>query len=106
MQQITPQELSEKLREADNGLLLLDVREPHEFRYCRIDGSVNLPIERVFAGLNELDPEREIVTICHHGMRSAQVANFLLSHGFKKISNLRGGVAAWAEQVDPSMPRY
>jgi rhodanese-related sulfurtransferase len=85
---------------------LLDVREPHEFDYCHIEGSVHIPMNRVFAGLNELDPERETVVICHHGVRSAQIANFLISQGFKKVLNLQGGVAAWASEVDPSMPTY
>jgi rhodanese-related sulfurtransferase len=106
MQQITVQELSQRLQQGENRPFLLDVREPHEFNYCRIDGSVNLPMNRIFASLNDLDPQQEIVVICHHGMRSGQVANFLLSHGFGKVSNLKGGVAAWATEIDPYMPQY
>ena len=106
MQQITVKELAALLQQTDSPPLLLDVREPHEFKFCRIDGSVNIPMNRIFASLGELDPQREIVAICHHGMRSAQVANFLLSHGFEKVSNLKGGVAAWASEIDPSMPTY
>lgn len=106
MQHITPVELNKRLKESDSLPLLLDVRERHEFSHCHIDGSVNMPMNQVFADYTSLDPQQETVVICHHGMRSAQIANFLLTHGFAKISNLTGGVAAWASQVDPSMPTY
>ncbi len=106
MLQISPIELNQRLQSGENLPLLLDVREPHEFNYCRIEGSVNMPMGNVFADLSKLDPQRETVVICHHGMRSAQITNFLLSNGFSKVLNLSGGVAAWAGQVDPSMPTY
>ena len=106
MQQITPNELNRRLQQDSPAPLLLDVREPIEFNYCHIEGSTSMPMSQVFLGLNTLDPEQETVVICHHGMRSAQVANFLISHGFKHISNLAGGVAAWARDVDPTMPTY
>jgi len=106
MRQITAVELNQRLQNGATPPLLLDVREPNEFSYCRIQGSVNIPMANVFAGVADLDPDRETVVICHHGMRSAQIANFLISKGFSKISNLGGGVAAWASQVDPSMPTY
>lgn len=105
MRHITPTELSQKLRQGDTPLLL-DVREPQEFAYCRIEGSTHMPMSRVFSGLSELDPERETVVICHHGLRSAQVANFLVSRGFRKVLNLKGGIAAWANEVDRHMPTY
>jgi rhodanese-related sulfurtransferase len=106
MQQITATQLFQRLQQPDAKPLLLDVREPHEFGYCHIEGSVHMPMNQVFAALNELDPEREIVVICHHGLRSAQIANFLISQGFRKVFNLHGGVAAWANEVDPRMPTY
>ncbi len=106
MHQITANELNKRLQSGASQPLLLDVREPQEFNYCHIKGSINIPMSRVFAGLNELDPNLETVVICHHGMRSAQIANFLISHGFKDVSNLKGGVAAWASLIDPSMPTY
>lgn len=105
MRQITVIELNQRLQQGDSPLLL-DVREPHEFSYCRIEGSINLPMNQVPGRLAELDSQREIVTICHHGMRSAQVANFLIGKGFADVANLSGGVAAWAGLVDPSMPTY
>jgi len=106
MQQITAAELSQRLQSGENRPLLLDVREPNEFSFCHIEGSVNLPMAKVFAEISELNPQQETVVICHHGMRSAQIANFLITNGFSKVSNLSGGVAAWASQVDPSMPTY
>ena len=106
MQQITPTELFQRLQQKGDQPLLLDVREPVEFEYCHIEGSVPMPMKRVFLGLNQLDPERETVVICHHGQRSAQIANFLIGHGFKRVFNLKGGVAAWANEVDRYMPTY
>lgn len=106
MHQITATELNQRLLQGETRPLLLDVREPNEFSYCRIKGSVNLPMGQVFSGLAGLDPKRETVVICHHGMRSAQIANFLATNGFADVSNLVGGVAAWAAEVDPSMPTY
>lgn len=86
--------------------LLLDVREPHEFAYCAIAGAQSMPMGTVPGQVDALDAEREIVCICHHGMRSMQVAMFLASRGFDKLYNLSGGVHAWAQQVDPKMPTY
>lgn len=105
MRQTTATELSQRLQQGEPPLLL-DVREPHEFSYCRIPGSINIPMNQVPSRLGELDTQRETVVICHHGMRSAQVAHFLMDKGFAHIVNLTGGVAAWAGQVDPSMPTY
>ena len=106
MRHLTPTELAQRLLQAGDKPLLLDVREPHEFRYCHIEGSRSMPMGDVFQRLEELNPEQETVVICHHGIRSAQIANFLISHGFGKVSNLRGGVAAWADEVDREMPTY
>ncbi|RJG03775.1 rhodanese-like domain-containing protein [Noviherbaspirillum sedimenti] len=86
--------------------LLLDVREPHEFTYCHIGDAVSMPMQSVPARLGEMDEDASIVCICHHGMRSMQVARFLEQHGFANVINLTGGVHAWAQQVDPEMPTY
>jgi len=86
--------------------LLLDVREPREFAHCHIEGAISMPMASVPARIRELDPDRDIVVICHHGMRSRQVALYLQQQGFAKLYNLDGGVAAWAAQVDPAMPTY
>jgi len=89
--------------------LLLDVREPWEFDLARIEGSNNLPMGGIpgSVGAGELESrEREIVVICHHGIRSRQVGYFLESVGYRHIVNLNGGVDAWAAQVDPTMASY
>lgn len=107
MTQITPELLHRWL--SDRGRkppLLLDVREPWEYRTCRIEGSTLTPMSTIAARAQELDPETETVVICHHGVRSAQVARFLERNGFSNLYNLQGGVHAWASQVEPAMPRY
>ena len=107
MRQMTPTELAERL--ADSGReppVLLDVREPWEFETCHIEGSKLMPMASVPARAGELDPGAEVVVICHHGSRSAQVGMFLERQGFGNVVNLSGGVASWAAQVDPSMPQY
>jgi len=107
MQALTAVQLAEWLADDSRAKpLLLDVREPWEFQTCRIDGAQSMPMNSVPQRIEELEPDTEIVAICHHGMRSAQVAMFLERNGFGKLWNLQGGVAAWAAQVDPKMPTY
>lgn len=107
MKQIHPTELAAWLADSDKPQpLLLDVREPWEFQLCQIAGSDNLPMQTIPENVNALDDERPIVLICHHGMRSYQVGIFLERHGLTELFNLQGGVAAWADAVEPSMARY
>ena len=86
--------------------VILDVREPWEHDVCRIAGAQLLPMQEIPARLGELPQDRDIVVMCHHGMRSLQVANYLKSNGLDRVYNLNGGIAAWADQVEPAMPRY
>jgi rhodanese-related sulfurtransferase len=86
--------------------LILDVREPWENAICNLEVAQLLPMQEIPARWNELPHDRDIVVLCHHGMRSLQVANFLHSKGLSRLYNLSGGIAAWAEQVDPAMARY
>lgn len=107
MEQISPAELQAWL--ADGGKekpLLLDVREPWEFDYCQIEGSMLLPMGEIPQRFNELDKKGEVVVICHHGVRSYHVARFLEHNGFERVYNLRSGVDGWARDVDPSMRKY
>jgi rhodanese-related sulfurtransferase len=104
--QITPRELRDRLLGDDASPLLLDVREPWEYGICHIDGSRLLPMRTVVSALDELDPDRELVVICHHGIRSQQVALYLQHQGFQRVANLRGGVDAWARDIDPDMATY
>ena len=107
MKQITPPELAAWLKDEGRAApVLLDVREPVEFQHCAIPGSIPMPMASVPARVQELEPDAEIVVICHHGGRSMQVAMFLERQGFSNLINLAGGVAQWAAQVDPSMPQY
>lgn len=103
--QWSPQQLWQSLQDGQ-PLLLLDVREPHEFAYAHIEGSLLMPLQQVPERLDELDAEQDIVVICHHGMRSQQACMFLQHSGFKRLYNLRGGIDAWSMVCDPSVPRY
>lgn len=106
MQEISVRQLHARLGNNGEAPLLLDVREPWEFDICRIDGSRLLPMHRIVTDLGELDPERETVVICHHGVRSRRVALYMEHQGFSCVINLRGGVDAWAQEVDRAMPIY
>lgn len=103
--QLLATQLQEKIR-GDEDLLLLDVREPHEFEYARIEGSRLIPLNQIPERADELDPEQEIVVICHHGVRSMQASAYLDRCGFKKLFNLYGGIDAWSVDCDSSVPRY
>ena len=86
--------------------VLLDVREPWEYDRARIAGSVPIPMRELPARIGEIDDDREVVAICHHGGRSMQVAMFLEKQGFKRVHNLVGGIDAWSRTVDPAVPLY
>ena len=106
MREFSPSQLSGYLSETDSDPLLLDVREPWEFAICHIAGSELIPMGQIPASLGGLDPARETVVICHHGIRSRQVAMFLDYQGFANVINLSGGVDAWARDVDRGMATY
>ncbi len=107
MQHIRPVELKAWLEDAGRPRpILLDVREPWEFERCHIEGAVSMPMNGIPARTQELPTDREIVVICHHGVRSFHVARFLEHNGFQNIINLTGGVDAWAKEADPTMPTY
>jgi len=86
--------------------VLVDVREPHEYQICRIPGSKLIPLGEVPRRMHELNSADDIVVHCRSGVRSAKAVEFLMQSGFRKIHNLKGGVLAWADDVDPSMPKY
>jgi rhodanese-related sulfurtransferase len=107
MQQISPTQLKQWLDDEQRARpLLLDVREPWEFATCHIPGSISMPMRSVAARHAELDRDTPVVVICHHGARSFQSGLFLEQAGFGCVINLQGGIAAWAQAVDPAMPRY
>jgi rhodanese-related sulfurtransferase len=107
MQHLSAPELAQWLADdARPRPVLLDVREPWEYQTCHIDGTTPMPMRTVPARLAELDQDQPVVCICHHGARSMQVAGFLEQNGFADVTNLTGGVHAWALQVDAKMPTY
>ena len=105
VKQLSAIELKDKIQDKE-ALFMLDVREPFEYEYGHIPDSVLIPLNQIPERLQELDFDKEIVVICHHGQRSMQAANFLSQVGFKQISNLVGGIDAWALACDSSMARY
>jgi rhodanese-related sulfurtransferase len=105
VKQLSATELMNKIQQQEN-LFLLDVREPHEFKYAHIAESVLIPLNQIPGRLSELNPQQEIVVICHHGMRSQQAANYLVQSGYKNIANLTGGIDAWSCTCDSSVRRY
>ena len=105
MQTILPEELKKRL-DAGEKPILLDVREPWEFSICKIKGSVNISMSEPEKLINELNADDEIIAICHHGMRSFQVCNYLENNGFNKVLNLDGGIDSWAKTIDTDMAQY
>jgi molybdopterin/thiamine biosynthesis adenylyltransferase/rhodanese-related sulfurtransferase len=102
--EIAPRELKSRLDRGDN-LFILDVREPHEYQICNIGGHL-IPLGDLSRRVNELDSSREIVAHCRSGKRSAEAVEFLRSAGFRKVLNLKGGILAWSDEVDPTVPKY
>jgi len=103
--EISVRELARK-RTAGDDFVLLDVREPDELALAALDGVVHVPMHEIRARLDELPRDREIVVMCHGGVRSDSVARFLRAEGFPRVSNLAGGIDAWSCEVDPATPRY
>lgn len=101
---MNPIELKERLDKSED-LMILDVREPEEVQIANIGGK-HIPLQDLSMRFQELDPEKEIVVICHHGVRSAHAVNFLRSRGFAKVKNLNGGIDQWSVNVDPTVMRY
>ena len=106
MRHFSAQDLQRHLAESKTEPLLLDVREEWEYEYCHIAGSILIPMGQVPAHLEELDKAREIVVICHHGIRSRHIGMYLEHAGFSNVINLEGGVEHWAAEVEPTMRRY
>jgi adenylyltransferase/sulfurtransferase len=101
---ISVEELKKKL-DAKADIFVLDVREPHEYQICNLKGYL-IPVGDLPKRVNELDSSREIIAHCRSGVRSAKAVNFLRRSGFKKVYNLTGGILAWADKIDPTMPKY
>jgi adenylyltransferase/sulfurtransferase len=102
---IEVKEVKAKLDRGDD-FVLVDVREPHEWQIGRIAGAKLIPLGEVPKRMHELDPEEEIVVHCKMGGRSAKAVEFLKQNGFTRARNMKGGILAWSDQVDPSVPKY
>jgi rhodanese-related sulfurtransferase len=107
MQELSPPQLRAWLDDtARPAPVMLDVREEWELERCHIDNAIWIPMRDVPQRMKELDPQANVVVICHHGVRSYHVARLLEHEGFSSVYNLATGVDGWARQVDPTMPTY
>ena len=106
MQEITATELKEKLDKGED-VQLIDVRQPDEYEFARIEGAKLIPLGEIVQRMDELDESKETILQCKMGGRSATAIQFLNRAGFKgKMMNLRGGITAWSNEVDPKIPKY
>lgn len=90
----------------DGDAVLLDVREPDELALASVEGAMHIPMREIPGRLATIDRDRPVVVMCHSGVRSRRVAEFLLANGFETVYNLAGGIDAWSRELDPSVPRY
>ena len=105
VEEIEPLELKERLERGER-IEVLDVREPEEIAVASFPRALHIPMGDVPSRLTELDPDAHWVIVCHHGIRSAQVAAYLAHMGFERVANLAGGIDAWSLAADPKIPRY
>lgn len=107
VRQMLPQQVKAKL-DAGEPVLLLDVRQPEEYEYCRIAGAQLIPLGDLVrcAGAVELPPHGTVVVYCHHGVRSLTGAHLLMQAGVEDVVSMAGGIEAWSQLVDPTVPRY
>lgn len=102
---IEAEELAQRLQ-SGAPLHLIDVREPHELQISRLEGAELIPLGQLASRMSELDSAEEMVLFCKSGTRSARALEVLISAGFRRAKNLKGGINAWAREVDPSLPVY
>lgn len=106
MQEITATELKKRL-DAGEDLQIIDVRQPDEYAFAKIEGAKLIPLGEIAGRMNEIDENRETVVHCKMGGRSAKAIEIMQASGFSgKLSNLRGGITAWSNEVDPKVPKY
>ncbi len=106
MNELYPKELKTYIGAANDPPVLIDVREQWEYDIVHLPDSELIPMSELSEQIGKLNRDAEIVVICHHGIRSRAAALYMEKHGFKKVINLKGGIDAWAKDVDPSMPTY
>lgn len=103
--QITPKELKQRLERGDK-IVLVDVREPHEYEICRIEGARLVPLKTIPAKISTFEGAGEVICYCHHGIRSLDAASWLRKQGVAGARSLAGGIERWSREVDPRVPRY
>ncbi len=103
--EITPEEVVELIRHG-KPIQFIDVREPEEYRICHIENATLIPLNTLKSALNNLDLTGEIVTYCHHGMRSLKATRYLRDIGFSNVKSMKGGIDAWSREIDEDIPRY
>ena len=103
--EITPEEVRSKL-ESGADFTLLDCREPWEYQTARIEQAVNIPMGEIPARVQELNRDKHMVVVCHHGVRSMNVTAWLRQQGFESVQSMAGGIDAWSRTVDPKVPIY
>lgn len=103
---MSPQAVAALLQERPPKIFLLDVREPDERQTAVIEPSTHIPMDDVENRLAEIPRDRPVVVYCHHGSRSFMIASLLESEGYENVGNLTGGIDAWSERVDPTVPQY
>ncbi|MEE8482047.1 MAG: rhodanese-like domain-containing protein [Acidiferrobacterales bacterium] len=106
IKQLSVSELKERLDTHGQNFVLLDVRESWELQICSLPGSTDIPMSQVPTRLDEIDPQQDVIVICHHGIRSQQIAYYLQNAGYNNLYNLRGGISAWSNEIDPSLSTY
>jgi adenylyltransferase/sulfurtransferase len=106
IEEITPKELKERM-DAGENVQLIDVRQPEEYAFAKIEGSKLIPLGELPSRVSELDPTREVIFQCKSGVRSARAVEFVQQTGYHGTAkNLRGGITAWSNEVDPKVPKY
>lgn len=111
MPDTTPLELSVEdtkrlLDQRPDDVVLIDVREPHELELCHISGARHIPMRQIPEHVGELPKDKHLLIHCHHGGRSLRVTQYLRANGYEAVSNVAGGIDAWSQTIDPSVPRY
>lgn len=105
--EITARDLAAQLAADQASVVMVDVREPWEVATAHINGSKHIPMGEIPSrAFQELDPESHIVTVCHAGVRSLNVAAWMRNQGFEKVQSLAGGIDGWSREIDSSVPRY
>ena len=110
IEQLRPSQLNDWLKSQGERVVVLDCREHAELQVASVEPQgfelVHIPMNEIPGRLGQLDPGRAVAVLCHHGSRSMRVAMFLQAQGFENVANIAGGIDAWSQELDPSVPRY